>query len=286
MLGNAADDGAVFQPVGNLELQQLLHLGHCLAFKHCTYADIQLFKVFEGDGRLDGVCLVGGGFVCLLGGKQLVYLCLDDVVFYLFEQQFGGAQLMSGRQQVGVSQLCPVKAVHVQHLAKLLAAEGQERFESNGKVGDQLQRDVENGGYALHVCLGKLPRLGVCQVFVSDAGKVHRFLLCVAEFEYVQQLLHFCLDVGKFFQRLAVVVVQFACGGHYAVEVLLGELQGAVHEVAINGNQLVVITCLEVLPGEVVVFCLRCVGGQHVAQHILLAGEVNEILVQPYCPVA
>ena len=43
------------------------------------------------------------------------------------------------------------------------------------------------------------------------------------------------------------------------------ELQGAVHEVAINGNQLVVITCLEVLPGEVVVFCLRCVGGQHVA---------------------
>lgn len=31
----------------------------------------------------------------------------------------------------------------------------------------------------------------------------------------------------------------------YAVEVLLGELQGAVHEVAINGNQLVVITCLK-----------------------------------------
>ena len=145
---------------------------------------------------------------------------------------------------------------------------------------------MEDGGYALHVRLGKLPRLGVGKVFVSDAGKVHRFLLCVAEFEYVQQLLHFCLDVGKFFQRLAVVVVQFACGGHYAVEVLLGELQGAVHEVAINGNQFVVVACLEVLPGEVIVFCFRCVGCQHVAQYILLAGEVNEILVQPYRPVA
>ena len=57
VLGNAADDGAVFQPVGNLELQQLLHLGHCLAFKHCTYADIQLFKVFEAMVGLMGFAL-------------------------------------------------------------------------------------------------------------------------------------------------------------------------------------------------------------------------------------
>lgn len=37
---------------------------------------------------------------------------------------------------------------------------------------------------------------------------------------------------------------------------------------------------------EVVVLGLRCVGGEDIAQHILLSGHVNEVLVKPYCPVA
>ena len=63
-------------------------------------------------------------------------------------------------------------------------------------------------------------------------------------------------------------------------------MQGTVDEVAIDGHQLVVIPCLEVLPREVVVLRLRGIGRQHVAQDVLLAGEILKIFVQPDGPVA
>ena len=194
--------------------------------------------------------------------------------------------MVSGGEQVCMAELCPVEAVHVQHLAELFAAERQERFESDGKVGNQLQGDIQDGGYTRHVRLGKLPGFGVCQIFIADTCQVHGFLLRIAEFEYVEQLLHFFFYVGKLFQCFAVVVVQFAGSGHYTVEVFLGELQGTVYEIAVYRYQLVIVTCLEVFPSEVVVFCFRSVGSEHIAQHVLLAGEVCQILVQPYGPVA
>ena len=59
-----------------------------------------------------------------------------------------------------------------------------------------------------------------------------------------------------------------------------------VYEVAVYGYQFVVIACLEVFPGEVVVFRFRCVGGQYVAEYVLLSGEISQIFVQPYGPIA
>ena len=149
-----------------------------------------------------------------------------------------------------------------------------------------MQGDIQNGSYARHVCLGKFPGFCICQVLITDTRQVHGFLLCVTEFEYVEQLFHFFFYVGKLFQRFAVVIVQFAGSGYYTVEVLFGELQGAVYEVTVYGYQFVVIACLEVFPGKVVVFCFRSIGGEHVAQHVLLAGEFCEIFMQPYGPVA
>ena len=49
VLGNTADDGTVFQAVGNLELQELLHLRHGFAFQYLAHTDIQLLEVFETD---------------------------------------------------------------------------------------------------------------------------------------------------------------------------------------------------------------------------------------------
>ena len=80
--------------------------------------------------------------------------------------------------------------------------------------------------------------------------------------------------------------MQLATLWHYAIEVFLRQLQCAVHEVAIHCHQLVVVTLLEVFPCEVVVFGLWRVGGEHIAQHVLLAREVLEIFVEPHCPVA
>lgn len=47
VLGDTADDSTVFQSVGYLELQQLLHLGYGFAFQYGSYADIQFLEVLE-----------------------------------------------------------------------------------------------------------------------------------------------------------------------------------------------------------------------------------------------
>ena len=113
MLSNTADDGTVFQSVGNLEFQQLLHLRYAFAFQYSTYTDVEFLKFFESNGRFNRISLVIGCFVGLLGGQQFIYLCLNDVVFNLFEQQFRLVQLMAFCQQVCTSQLFPVEAFHV-----------------------------------------------------------------------------------------------------------------------------------------------------------------------------
>ena len=71
-----------------------------------------------------------------------------------------------------------------------------------------------------------------------------------------------------------------------AEALLMGEHEGAVHEVTVHSHELIIVACLEILPGEVIVLGLGRIGGEHIAQYILLPGEVHEILVQPHRPVA
>ena len=251
-----------------------------------TYADIQFLEILEGHVFLDGSSLIGGSLVGFLGGFQLVELLLDGGVFNLLEEQGGLTQLVAGFQQVGAAQLFPLIVVYIEHAQQFLAAERQEGFEGDGEVGHQLQGDVEDGLHALHVGLGHLPWLAVGDVFVADTGKVHGLLLGIAELEGIEQFLHVLLHILELFECLSVDVVEFAAGGNHSVPVFLGELQRTVHEVAVDSHEFVVVAVLEILPGEVVVFGLGGVGGEHVAQHILFAGEVNEIFVEPNSPVA
>ena len=286
MLCDARYDSTCFQSVVNLELQQLVGFRHFLTFKDGTNTDVEFREIIKFDVRTNRVCLIVGFFVGLLRVEQLLYLCLDYAVFYFFEQQFRLVQLMSYREQIVPSQFRPFEAFHVQHLAKFLRAERQERFESDGKVGNQLQRDVQDGAYTFHVGLCQFPGFGVGKVFVADACQVHRLFLRVAKFEYVEQLFYFCLYVGKFFQGFFVVIRQFCAGGYFAVEVFLSQHHCTVHEVTVYGYQLIVVACLEVFPCEVVVLRFRSIGGQYVAEYVLFAGEVFQIFVQPYRPVA
>ena len=80
----------------------------------------------------------------------------------------------------------------------------------------------------------------------------------------------------------AVGVAELACGGNRAVEILACQNHGAVDEVAENGDKLVVVARLEVGPGEVIVFGLWSVGSQNITQHVLLAGEIGEIFMEPH----
>ena len=193
---------------------------------------------------------------------------------------------MTRLEQLCRAELCPIGIGNVEHLAQTCRAERQERLESNLEVSHELQREVKDCLYALHVGLCHVPRLAVGDVLITDACEVHSLLLCVAELECVEQCLHLLLHVLELLDSLEVYLLKFAALGHYAVEVLLCELQGAVDEVAVNSHQLVVVAILEVLPCEVIVLCLRRIGCEHIAQNVLLAGEVDEILVEPYSPVA
>ena len=110
--------------------------------------------------------------------------------------------------------------------------------------------------------------------------------MCLAELEHVEQLFHLRLHVFTFGYGLTVNVGQLATGGHHATPIFLGELQGTVYEVAVDGYELRVVTLLKIFPRKVVVLGFGSVGGEHIAQHVLLSGEVVQILVQPYGPVA
>ena len=148
-----------------------------------------------------------------------------------------------------------------------------------------MQGYVYDGLHALWVGLDDLPGFAVGYVLVADACQVHGLLQCIAEAEVLQQSLQFLLHTAELGQSFAVVVGQFATGRHTSLVVLLGKLQGAVHEVAIDGHQFVVATCLVVSPCEVVVLCLGSVGGEHIAQFVLTAGHVHKVFVEPYCIV-
>ena len=70
------------------------------------------------------------------------------------------------------------------------------------------------------------------------------------------------------------------------LEVLRGQHEGTIDEVAKDGYELVVVSCLIVLPREVVVLRLGGIGREDIAQDILLVGELVEVLIEPDGPVA
>ena len=84
----------------------------------------------------------------------------------------------------------------------------------------------------------------------------------------------------------AVIVGERVRMGNNPVKVLVREHDHTVHKVAIDGHKLAVVALLEVLPGEIVILGLGSVGREHVAQHILLAGELFQVVVKPDSPVA
>ena len=274
MLGDTADNGTVLQSVGNLELQQFLHLGNCFTFQYGSYTDIQLLELFKRNSRFDRISLIACSHILFFSSQQFVYLCLNCFVFYLLEQQFSLIQLMTFCQQVGTSQLLPFKGIHIQHLTKFFAAERQERFECNGQISYQLQCYIQDSGHARHIGLGKFPRFGVCQIFVTDTCQIHCFFLSIAELEDIQQFFYFRFYICKFLQCILVIFCQLSAGGNASVKVFLSQHQSTVHKVAVHGYQLIVVACLKVFPCEVIVLRFGSIGSQYIAKHILLSGEV------------
>ena len=68
--------------------------------------------------------------------------------------------------------------------------------------------------------------------------------------------------------------------------VFVVEDEDPIQEISENGHQFAVVALLEILPGEVVVLGLRRCCTEHIAQDILLSGEIFEVFVQPDRPIA
>jgi len=66
----------------------------------------------------------------------------------------------------------------------------------------------------------------------------------------------------------------------------MGKNHSPVNKISQDGNQLAVVTGLKIFPCEIVILGLGHVGGKYIPQHILLAGKLNQVLVQPNSPVA
>ena len=227
-----------------------------------------------------------GLFVLLTDFFEFIELGLNGLVFDFLKEQGWLRQARAGLQQIGATETFPIGRGKSDHLAQTCRREGEEGLESDGEVGHKLEREVENGLHALGISLDHLPWFGVSEILVADAGEVHGLLLRIAEAELLEQALHFGLHTAEFFDRGAVGFGEFAAFGHAAFVVFLRELEGAVHEVAVDGHQFVVVARLEVGPREVVVLRFGRVGREHVTQHVLFAREVHEIFVEPHGPVA
>ena len=88
------------------------------------------------------------------------------------------------------------------------------------------------------------------------------------------------------FNSLYINICQFAFGRNDAIEIFLYQHHSPVDQISENCNKFAVVLCLEILPCEVVVLSFRCICREYVSQHILLTWEIQQIFMQPHCPVA
>ncbi len=250
-----------------------------------AHANVELLEIIKADLWLNRCSLVFSLLISLLGVSEFLQLFLDDLILNLLEEQLWLTELSTRFEQVCAAQLGPFESWHVDHLAQFLRRERQEWFESDGEVGNQLEGDIQDSLHTLRIGLPNLPRLTFCDVFITDAGEVHSLFLSLTEFEYIEILLYLLLHVFELSNSLLIYLLQFAASRNYTAPIFLSELESTVYEVTINSYQFRVVALLEILPCEVVVLGLRSIGCQYIAQNILLAREIYEILVQPDCPV-
>ena len=174
----------------------------------------------------------------------------------------------------------------LQDSPQLLSGERSERLEGDSEIGAYLKRGVKDRCGPVHVSLRDLPRLGVGDVLVADAGYAHGVLESLPEMETLKVGLKAATKFRNLSKSLSVNGFRLQVGGDFTLEILLGQDNRPVDEIAQDGHQLAVVSLLEILPGEVVILCLGSVGAKHVAKRVLLAGELIDIFIEPDRPVA
>ena len=100
----------------------------------------------------------------------------------------------------------------------------------------------------------------------------------------IQILLKRSLELRNLSKSLLVHIEKLTACRYPALEILMSQDYSAVDKVAENRYELAVVARLEVLPGEVIILGLRCIGSENISHHILFSGELLKIFVSPYSP--
>jgi len=85
---------------------------------------------------------------------------------------------------------------------------------------------------------------------------------------------------------LTVIIIHLSAGRNFSAVIFLRKHQRTVDEISQHSDQLVVVAGLEILPYKVVILGFGGIGTQHIAQYVLLSGELLQVFMQPYRPVA
>ena len=207
VLGDAAHDGAVGEAVGNLELEEFLHLGHALALEYGTYTDIELFPVFERYKGLHGLGLVVGCLVGLLDIFETLHLCIDGAVLDLLEQEFSLTQSVACGKEVGAAELLPLEGLHAEFMdvkaevEKLLDGfkfrEAQKEAMNLARIGNKYladtepwklaKTDMERVGTILNLSLQLAANLAIAfEPFLPFSSEKLRGMLGMETFEWEQ----------------------------------------------------------------------------------------------------
>ena len=144
---------------------------------------------------------------------------------------------------------------------------------------------IKDSLHALRVGLPNLPRLHIGDVLVAKATETHCVVESLAETVEFYALLGVSLDLGDFGEGFLVVIRKRGRLRNNVAKILFSQEQRAVNEVAKHSHKFVVVALLEILPSEIVVLGFGGVGGEHITENILLAGELLVVFVQPYSPV-
>src|SRR6478752_1074613 len=73
---------------------------------------------------------------------------------------------------------------------------------------------------------------------------------------------------------------------YFTAAQLMHENKGPVDKVSEDVHQLTIIPFLKVLPGEVIILSLWCIGAEYISKHIFTTREIFQVFIYPYSPIA
>ena len=286
-LGNARDHRPPVDPRIDGQFEQFLGLGHLFGLDDGTHADVHPVELVVGNGLLLRLGRFLGRDIGQAGVFQTFELRFDGGIFDLFEQEGRLSQTMPrGNDRLCLSHFVPSQRTDVQHLGQGSGGKRQERLAEGSQSPGDLHRSVHHGFGTFGIGLLRFPRLVVRQVLVAQTSEVHHLGKGLAETVFLDRIAQDRGILPHLVQNLAVGLVQVLRGRNHPAVVLVREDHHTVYEVAQDSDQLAVVAVLEIPPGEVVVLGFGSGSDERIAQDVLFARKIDQILVQPYGPVA